>query len=157
MSKKKEKMLSVLNDVQKDALELQKAGRRVVENASFSWDVAECAKEFVTGLSSEDSIPAQEWDRTIHAWQDWQRGASFMEDFKSSVNTFSAVVAASTTTTNTFIKIVRIPSQKQFPVDLTKPIKRFYELLDKNALASEVKSSMIRLGLNCYVCFSTKS
>jgi hypothetical protein len=139
---KKEELLHILKDVDSEAATIESMGQGMIHAARLSRDVASPMLDIITNLPLGSLQPGQ-LDGTLASWRDWKESTHELKGLQPAVSSF---VAVSSGTTNTAVSFV---SNNFFPSQQVQDAKtRLFQVLDRSPLVEQVRSSMIRLGLN---------
>ena len=144
--KKKEKLLSTLAVVKKDAKELTQKGRETIEQAQFVHDLASCTEEFIRCVPNDSALPGDAWEGEASMWNHWHERAQSFSIEISGIEALSSATDAAALTTSSVISeenIHKLPNDSQSLATNAKD--KFYQLIAESNLYQQVKQYQIQL------------
>ena len=139
---KKAKLLHILKDVDSVAATIESLGQGMIHAARLSRDVASPMLDIITNLPTGSLEPGQ-LDIILASWGDWTDSANQLKGSQPALSSFVAVSSGTTNTAVSFVLNNFFPSQQ-----VQEAKTKLFQVLDRSPLVEQVRSSMIRLGLN---------
>jgi hypothetical protein len=154
-TKQKEKLLTVLEDVDRVAAPLQKSAQEIIEATQQSRDMAKVLSDFVRTVPGDKALPSEFWRQQMDAW------AAYNDHARTLVGTIAeplqqystvALSTGSTVTTMAAEVVVFGPAFGGAEVHAERARHRLIQGMNiirrRHPLADEVRAAMVRLSLN---------
>jgi hypothetical protein len=148
-TKKRDSLYKLLEEVEKQAPEIEKAGNEMVRSARLTKDIAATLRRVVGELPNDDFVPDEHWQRTQQGWEAVQKTIEPLKNFNSYVTNFTVTATGSTVNTISMVYEIQ-PIMPAFEPTILAAKTEFGHILDELPLMNDVISSMMRLGLMAY-------
>lgn len=146
-SNRKDKLHNLLHQAENAASRLEHKSQKLSQSARFSRDIAGCMKETIEAFPNDEALPDKEWERHTQAWKDLHEQTISVEGALFNVNSFSALASGTGLTMSNIYKTYTL-GEKTGPAFLLPGETRFYQVINHQNLADEIRLGMARLGLD---------
>jgi hypothetical protein len=147
-AKKKDILLQLLENVELQAERLETLGGEIVRSARLTRDVTGPVRDFISQMPL-DNLSSTHWDREVDSLRAWQVVAGELETYRTTVNSFSALSFAVTSTLNEAVMSFTPSLSPQVQANVEHAQSRLRQTLERFPLIDDTKASIRRLGLDC--------
>jgi hypothetical protein len=147
---KKNALLGLLEDVKKDGQAMQDKCRSLLNETTFSLDVADCVRELVQKVRSDSAFGPREWNHLRSAWEGWRVSAADMSDGLAEAQRFALSAQATGVSSSTVLTeySARSWDSAHFLSDIKPVAIRLGSILARQPQRDTVLNEMVRLGLD---------
>jgi hypothetical protein len=150
-AKQKEKLLTVLEDVDRVAAPLQRSAQQIIEATQQSRDMAKVLTDFIRTVPKDEAPPLDFWQQQTDAWTTYNDHARTLAGTMAEPLQQYSTIALSTgnTVTTTVAEVVAFGGDE---VHAERPRHKLIQGMNiirrQHPLADEVRAAMTRLSLN---------
>lgn len=138
-TKKRDRLLGVLTDVENSAASVKSAAQKVVESATFSEGLARHLRPVIEGLPDDTSLPDSEWTNLTDAYGAHAKTWLDLAGWGSTASASTASVTLTTAVSPVFTSYV---------IKTTPSLDAFHSFLLRPGLIDEVRAAMHEFDLD---------
>jgi len=145
---RKDELLLVLKDTEKEAAEIEQKAQETTETARFLKDVAENFADVIRAIPDTSLIPDQRWKHLIQSWHTSHRIAVEVKAGLGSSERFHASAMATGVTTSTGFSALIDPSRFDTTLTFRSAADRLGAVFRRGQLLADVKAQLKALRLD---------
>ncbi|MEE9255304.1 MAG: hypothetical protein V3U43_10235 [Pseudomonadales bacterium] len=147
---KKEALLGLLDEVDKDGKAIQDTTRTLINETTFSLDVAACVREFVQTVRNDSALAPRDWNHMQSAWEGWRASAAGVRDALAGGLPFTLSAQATGVSTSTVLTEYSSRSwdPARFLSNINPIVIKLGSVLARQPRRGAVLDDLVRLGLD---------